>query len=419
MDYKETLNLPKTDFPMKGNLPQREPLALQKWNSMKLYEKIQQKNKKAPFYCLHDGPPYANGSIHFGHILNKTLKDIMVKFKNMSGFQTPYIPGWDCHGLPIEHQVDKTLGPKKQKMDKVAIRQACREYAEKFVGIQREEFKRLGILGDWDHPYRTMDFGYEATIAREFSKFVRAGSVYRGKKPVLWCASCRTALAEAEIEYEEVHSTSVYVKFALTKETQALLPKLKDETVSIVIWTTTPWTLPANLAIALHPNYDYVAVRHQEEVLIVAKALLDSFSKIIGATKPLEVLDRFSGKHLEHKECYHPFLDRTSLIILGDHVTMEAGTGCVHIAPGHGQEDFDVGQQYGLPLLTPVDARGCFTEEAGLQELVGKPVFDTNSRIIEILKEKKALLKDEDFPHSYPHCWRCKNKVLFRATEQW
>lgn len=420
MDYKATLNLPQTEFPMKANLGTREPEWLKTWDAMKLYPAILEANKGKPPYILHDGPPYANGSIHMGHILNKILKDFVVKYKNMSGFEAHYIPGWDCHGLPIEHQVDKDLGPKKQGMSQYDIRQACRAYAQKYVDKQREEFKRLGVFGDWQNPYLTMDFAYEATIAREFAKFVRAGSVYKGKKPVLWCAHCQTALAEAEIEYQEVSSPSIFVKFELSAAGQQQIPKLadqKNQKVFVVIWTTTPWTLPANLAIALHPNYDYVALEGKDEIYIVAKELSGTLSRVLGME--LKVLDRFSAKRLEGHKCHHPFLNRDSLIVLGNHVTMEAGTGCVHTAPGHGQEDFEVGLEYKLPPLNPVDHRGCFTEEVGLKELEGMYVFKANGRINEILTEKKALIKEEAITHSYPHCWRCKQKVLFRATEQW
>ncbi|MBI1909331.1 MAG: isoleucine--tRNA ligase [Deltaproteobacteria bacterium] len=419
MDYKSTLNLPQTAFPMKADLANREPLLLKKWQEGSLYQKILEKNKKGEFFSFHDGPPYANGNIHFGHILNKILKDFVVKYKNMNGFRSPFIPGWDCHGLPIEHQVDKELGPKKKTMSKGDIRRACREYASRYVTLQKEEFRRLGVLADWDNPYITMSPDYEATIAREFGKFVAAGSVYKGKKPVLWCTSCQTALAEAEIEYEEVSSPSIYVKFPLTDEAKASLPKLTGQKASLVIWTTTPWTLPANLAVALHPNYDYVAIKVSGEIFIVAKSLATNFMKTLDLEGEPEVIERFSGKQLERKKCHHPFLPRESLIILGNHVTMDAGTGCVHTAPGHGEEDFEIGKNYNLPLLTPVDARGRFTQEAGLKELEGLFVFEANKKIVDLLQGKNALVKEENFSHPYPHCWRCKKAVLFRATEQW
>ncbi|MBI4197472.1 MAG: isoleucine--tRNA ligase [Deltaproteobacteria bacterium] len=417
-NYKETLNLPKTDFPMKADLAVREPDRLKHWEGLNLYEKIITKNADQPKYILHDGPPYANGSIHFGHILNKVLKDIVIKYKNMTGHLSPYVPGWDCHGLPIEHQVDKDLGPKKKTMSKVQIRKACREYATKYIDIQRNEFKRLGILGDWDHPYMTMSPLYEGTIARELGRFVREGQIYKGKKPVLWCARCRTALAEAETEYEEKESPSIYVKFPFVENVKEFFPNLKNKPLSLVIWTTTPWTLPANLAIALHPLHDYVIIPFGEEYLVVAKNLAGSFCKTMGIPEP-EPVERFSGKILERKRCRHPFLERDSLIILSNHVTIDTGTGSVHTAPGHGEEDFVIGQEYHLPILTPVDACGKFTEECGIPEWVGLDVFEANQHVIQKLQEKGRLLKQEKIRHSYPHCWRCKNPLIFRATEQW
>jgi isoleucyl-tRNA synthetase len=418
MDYKQTLNLPQTDFPMKAQLSEREPQRLKEWETQGLYRKIEEKMKGQPLFLLHDGPPYANGRIHFGHILNKTLKDIIIKYKTMTGFYAPFIPGWDCHGLPIEHQVDKQLGKKKREMSLVEIRRACRTYAAKFVAIQKDEFKRLGIFGQWDHPYQTMDNHYEATIAREFAQFVENGSIYSGKKPVLWCSRCRTALAEAEVEYDNHQSPSIYVSFKLAKDALEKLPELVGREASIVIWTTTPWTLPANFAVACHPNFDYVATEIAGQIYIIAKNCLDSFVKMLGA-EDVKILKRFSASVLEKTHCSHPFLDRSSLIVLSDHVTMDTGTGCVHIAPGHGEEDYSVGLKYELPIVTPVDNAGRFTEEVGLKELIGKAVFDSNQRINEILQEKGALLQTSQMDHSYPHCWRCKKPVIFRATEQW
>ncbi len=417
-NYRDTLNLPQTAFPMKADLVHKEPGVLKQWEEADLYHALLRKNQGRPKFILHDGPPYANGSIHFGHILNKVLKDIIVRYKNMTGFQGPFVPGWDCHGLPIEHQVDKDLGPKKRSMSKLEIRKACREYARKYVALQKEEFKKLGVMGEWDHPYLTMNFDYEATIARQFGKFVREGAIYKGLRPVLWCSHCQTALAEAEIEYEEHESPSIYVRFPMEGDLGGLFPNLKDKKVSVVIWTTTPWTLPANLAVALHENYDYVVVPFQEEYLIVAKQLLRPFSEILGMAEP-EPVYRFAGKKLENLLCRHPFLDRTSRLVLSDHVNIDTGTGCVHIAPGHGEEDYDVGKRYRLATLTPVDGEGRFTEEAGLEELKGLKVLQANPVIIEKLKAVGALLRHETIKHMYPHCWRCKNPLIFRATEQW
>ncbi len=417
MNYKETLNLPETGFPMKASLAVQEPKRLKKWADSDLYAAIQKKNEGKPLFLLHDGPPYANGHIHFGHILNKVLKDIAVKFRSMTGHSSPYIPGWDCHGLPIEHQVDKNLGKKKRDMSKLEVRQACREYADNFVKIQREEFKRLGVFGEWDQPYRTMDFAYEATIAREFANFVEKGSIYKGLKPVLWCANCRTALAEAEVEYENHTSPSIYVKFAVGSDVRAALPELGDRPASVVIWTTTPWTLPANLAIAFHPDFDYVAVDIDGEAYIVANNCLNQFYKVIG--KEGTVLKRFGAPNLERMTCRHPLIERDSLVILSNHVTMDTGTGCVHIAPGHGEDDFVVGRNYGLEPLAPVDGGGRFTEEVGISELIGQKVMSSNEWINERLVANGSMVYQEDFEHSYPHCWRCKRPVIFRSTAQW
>lgn len=419
-DYKDTLNLPKTDFPMKANLTEREPLMISFWEDIGVYKQLQERRKGADNYILHDGPPYANGHIHMGHALNKILKDIIVKYKTMKGFYTPYVPGWDCHGLPIELQVDKNLGPKKDTLNIIEKRKLCKEYATKFVDVQRDEFKRLGILGDWNEPYLTMSFTYEASIVREFCKFVEAGYVYKGKKPVHWCPSCVTALAEAEVEYGDKESPSIYVKFnvqdTLLKE---ILPALGDKKVFILIWTTTPWTLPANLALAVHPDFQYVAFGAGDEVYIIAEKLLDDLKEkllLSGTTLAL-----FKGKKLENINADHPFINRKSKVILGDFVTIDEGTGIVHIAPGHGEEDYDIGLQYGLDIYAPVDDHGKFKFTGAEQSLSiqGKFVFQANPEIIEILKDKGALLKEEKVTHSYPHCWRCKRPVIFRATEQW
>ncbi len=415
MDYKTTLNLPKTDFPMKANLKDLEPRVIEKWRREKIYEMLQNHAEGRQSFILHDGPPYANGHIHIGHALNKILKDVIVKFKSMQGFKSPYVPGWDCHGLPIEHQVLKNLGPRKEGMSQNDIRKLCREYAEKFIGVQREEFKRLGVFGDWDNPYLTMNYAYEAAIVRELGKFVAAGSVYKGKKPVYWCGFDETALAEAEVEYADHESPSIYVKFPLPDAAKAL-PSLKGTPVSIVIWTTTPWTLIANLAVALHPSFEYVAVENAGEVLILAEGLLKQAMEKFGI-KDYKVLEKFKGKKLDGLRARHPFIDRDSLVITGDHVTLDAGTGAVHTAPGHGQEDYEAGLRYGLDIYAPVDNKGRFTKEAG--GFAGQQVFKANKGVIELLKSKNALLAEEKITHSYPHCWRCKNPVIFRATEQW
>ncbi len=415
MDYKTTLNLPKTDFPMKANLKDLEPRMIGRWREEKIYDLIQQQAEGRKSYILHDGPPYANGHIHIGHALNKTLKDIIVKFKTMEGYKSPYVPGWDCHGLPIEHQVLKNLGPKKEGMSQQEIRKLCREYAVKFIDIQREEFKRLGVFGDWDNPYLTMNYPYEAAIVRELGKFVGAGGVYKGKKPVYWCGFDETALAEAEVEYADHESPSVYVRFDLPGAEKAL-PSLKGKQTAIAIWTTTPWTLVANLAVALHPEFDYVAAESDGRVLILAEGLLKQAMEKFGITA-YRIIEKFKGGKLEGQKARHPFIDRESVVILGDHVTLEAGTGAVHTAPGHGQEDYEVGLKYGLEVYAPVDQKGRFTKEAA--GFSGQQVFKANPGIIALLKERGALLAEEKITHSYPHCWRCKHPVIFRATEQW
>jgi isoleucyl-tRNA synthetase len=415
-DYKNTLNLPQTDFPMKANLTEREPTIIGLWEEKKIYEKIKERNKKNERYILHDGPPYANGPIHIGHALNKILKDAIVKYKSMKGFYSPYVPGWDCHGLPIELEVDKRLGAKKEGINILEKRRLCREYAARFVDIQREEFRRLGALGDWSSPYLTMSYNYEATIVREFAQFVKDGYVYRGRKPVHWCPSCITALAEAEVEYADKESSSIYVKFRVRdKDVKNKLSALAGEKVFILIWTTTPWTLPANLALAVHPELEYVAVKSGKEVYILAEGLLESLREKIMLNH--EVLLRMKGADLQGFVTEHPFVDRESKVLLADFVNIGEGTGIVHIAPGHGEEDYELGVKYGLDIYAPVDDRGRFTKQAG--ELEGQFVFKANARIIEILRSKNALLKEEKVVHSYPHCWRCKRPVIFRATNQW
>ncbi len=416
MDYRATLNLPQTKFPMKANLPRREPEILKLWEEKRVYEKILKANQNRKSFLLHDGPPYANGHIHNGTALNKILKDIIVKSRNMAGLLSIYVPGWDCHGLPIEIQVDKELGEKKKELDKVEFRQKCRQYAQRFVDIQREEFKRLGVFGLWQDPYLTMSPEYEATIVREFAKFTGKGALYKRKKPVYWCTSCQTALAEAEVEYEDHRSPSIYVKFPVVSKLDKLFPSLQGKKVSVVIWTTTPWTLLANLAIALHPQFTYAAVEVEGEVFIVAEGLL---SRIILELdiENYQIIESFPGLKLDGLVCRHPFIERDSLIINGELVTLEAGTGCVHIAPGHGQEDYEVGLKYGLEVYSPVDDEGRFIREVPF--FSGINVFEANGLINQKLKELGALLREEMIEHSYPHCWRCKNPVIFRATEQW
>lgn len=420
-DYKDTLNLPKTEFPMKANLVQKELEILDFWKTHNTYQKMQEKDKSNA-YILHDGPPYANGHIHIGHALNKILKDIIVKYKSMKGFYSPYVPGWDCHGLPIEHEVDKKLGSKKGEVSILAKRTLCKEYALNFLDIQREEFKRLGVFGDWQEPYLTMSFQYEASIVREFGKFVEKGYIYKGKKPVHWCPSCLTALAEAEVEYADKESPSIYVKFELEAgELEKRFPNLSlnDKRIFIIIWTTTPWTLPANLAIALHPDYEYSLVVGAREGYILATHFLSTNlpDKLGLDLKNYRTEKKFHFKDLDGLKAKHPFIQRDSIILPAEHVTLEAGTGCVHTAPGHGQEDYELGVKYNLEIYSPVDDYGKFTE--AVPEFKGQYVFKANIGIIDLLKDKQALLHEEKVTHSYPHCWRCKKPVIFRATEQW
>ena len=417
MDYKKTLNLPKTKFPMKANLAQREPQQLSEWEKMGLYDRLRRSSADRPRFILHDGPPYANGHIHMGTALNKVLKDFIVRSRQMSGFDAVYVPGWDCHGLPIEHNVEKELGSKKQNMSQAEIRRKCRKYAEKFIDIQRNEFKRLGVLGDWDNPYLTMSYQYEAIIARECCSFAMDGSLYRSKKPIHWCCSCQTALAEAEIEYADETSPSIFVKFDVIDDLGDVNPALAGKKVAMVIWTTTPWTLPANLAIALHPDFIYAAVdTGRDQLLIVARELVDQAMATFGY-KSYSVVCEIKAAALENKNCRHPLYDRNSLIILGEHVTLDAGTGCVHTAPGHGREDYEVGLRYGLEAYAPVDEQGRFTAEVGF--FAGQKVFEANEEINAKLKQLGVLLAEEKIEHSYPHCWRCKRPVIFRATSQW
>ena len=416
-ELKQTLNLPKTNFPMKANLSQREPEFLKFWTDIGLYQKIREVKKGQPLFVLHDGPPYANGKIHLGTVINKVLKDLVVKSRSMMGNDSPYVPGWDCHGLPIELQVEKNTGAKKKTMSVVDFRKECRKYAEKYLDIQRQQFKRLGILGEWENPYLTMDFAYEATIARVFGQFFKDGHVYRGFKPVHWCWSCETALADTEVEYQDHRSPSIYVKFKVDEDWSQLDPALKGKNLSVLIWTTTPWTLPANLALAFHPEEKYIAYELPSgETYIFAEKLKDALIQKIKLPEG-KVIAVIPGNRFEGRKARHPFLDRDSNVILANYVTMDQGTGVVHTAPGHGADDYYSGVKYGLEILTPVDERGRFLPE--VTYFGGQFVFDANPKIVEHLKQNGSLLFFENFEHTYPHCPRCHNPIIFRATEQW
>ena len=411
VELKDTLLMPKTKFPMRGNLPNKEPEFLKRWEEMDLYNKILEKNAGKPSYVLHDGPPYANGNIHIGHALNKILKDFIVKYKNMNGFVSPYVPGWDTHGLPIE-QVLVNNGVDRKSMPANKFRNKCKDYALKQVDKQRADFKKLGVLGDWDNPYLTLDPKFEAEQIRVFGKMVDKGYIYKGLKPIYWSPSSESALAEAEIEYHDHTSPSIYVAFDLVSENGAV-----EKGTKFVIWTTTPWTLPANLGIAVHPDFEYQVVKYNGESYLVAKERVAFLAEKFG-WENYETGEVLVGKDLEYLLCQHPFLDRTSTLILADYVTLDSGTGLVHTAPGHGVDDYLVGQlQYKLGVLSPVDNQGVLTEEAG--QFAGKFVFDANKDIIAHLAETGALLKQEDITHSYPHDWRSKKPIIFRATPQW
>lgn len=416
LELKKTLNLPKTDFPMKAGLPQNEPKWLEKWEHEDLYGQIRASRQGKPVYLLHDGPPYANGAIHEGHALNKCLKDFVVKSKTMAGFDSPYVPGWDCHGLPIEIKVDEKLGRKKLEMNPADVRKACREYALKFLNLQRQQFKRLGILGDWDHPYSTMEPSYESTIVRLLFEFMEKGAVYKGLRPVYWCIHDKTALAEAEVEYETHTSPSIWVKYRMTSAPEKIDPRLAGKKVNTIIWTTTPWTLPASMAVAFHPDLEYVALEHQGEVYIVADALAKATLEVCNLTGAREIA-RFPGRQLEYATFSHPFLDRQILGVLADYVTTDQGTGVVHTAPSHGAEDFYTGVKYKLEQTCNVDAAGRLRQ--GLPEYDGLTVFKANQPIIELLKARGVLMGEGKIEHQYAHCWRCHNPVIFRATEQW
>ena len=416
LELKSTINLPKTDFPMKANLPQNEPKALARWQEMGIYQRIREARKGSPSYVLHDGPPYANGPIHLGHALNKCLKDFIVKSKTMSGFDSPYVPGWDCHGLPIEIKVDQQLGGKKLQMDKLEVREACRKYAQKFLDLQREQFKRIGVFGRWDNPYSTMTPQYESVVLATFYDFLEKDFVYKGLRSVYWCIFDKTALAEAEVEYENHTSPTIWVKYALADDPAKIDPALAGKKVFTVIWTTTPWTLPASMAVAFHPDAEYVGVESAGEVYIVAEQLAAEFAGKVGL-KETKVLARFPGRKLECTKFAHPFLDRTVLGVLADYVTMDQGTGVVHTAPSHGADDFNTGVKYKLDLTTNVDAAGIIRN--GLREYDGLKVFAANEPILELLNKRGVLMHSEKVEHSYPHCWRCHNPIIFRATEQW
>src|SRR5947209_4604451 len=459
LELKQTINLPKTKFAQKANLPQSEPARLQKWADMNLYEQIRQARVGAEKFILHDGPPYANADIHLGTALNKILKDLIVKSRTMLGFDAPYVPGYDCHGLPIELHVERKLGEKKANMPPLSIRRACREFAANALKRQTRDFQRLGILGEWDNPYITMSDHYEAETARLFARFVERGFVYKGARPVYWCIHDQTALAEAEVEYHQHQSPSVYVKFPLASDPALIDPALAGRKVFVLIWTTTPWTLPANLGIAVHPDFEYVAFERGSEVYIVASELLDAVVEMcargelemslrqqesetrfaIAEVSEPKILARFPGSKLDRLQCRHPWIDRPSLLMVGEHVTLggeadaeteldvseargksattKAGTGCVHTAPGHGHDDFVIGKKYGLEIYCPVDNAGRFTDE--VKHFAGERVFEANPKIVDFMRGAGVLLFSESYEHRYPHCWRCKNPVIFRATPQW
>jgi isoleucyl-tRNA synthetase len=419
-EWKDTVNLPRTDFPMKANLPTSEPQTLARWEATDLYRKIEARRRGRKKYVLHDGPPYANGNIHMGTAFNKVLKDFVVKSRSMAGYDAPYEPGYDCHGLPIELQVDRELGAKKRDMSVAEFCRACRAYAQRFIAAMTAQFQRLGILGNWADPYLTMDFRYEAAIARALGKFVEQGLVYKGKKPVHWCIHCRTALAEAEVEYEDHSSPSIYVEFPLDPasagDLAARVPALKGRGVSVLIWTTTPWTIPSNLAVAFHPEFDYAAYEVDGRAVIVAELLAPAVGRIVGRQFDRPIA-RMKGAALEGVRFRHPLYDRASLGVLAEYVTLDAGTGVVHTAPGHGADDFNTGVRYGLEIYAPVGPAGHFLDTVEL--FGGVRVFDANPKIEQALKERGRLWHREPFSHQYPHCWRCHNPVIFLATSQW
>ena len=425
-DYKPTLNLPDTEFPMRGNLANREPERLQDWYDNALYQKIREARHGRKRYVLHDGPPYANGDIHIGHAVNKILKDMIIKSRTLDGYDAPYVPGWDCHGLPIEHQVEKNIGKAGVKVEADDFRQACRDYATKQIKNQKDDFIRLGVLGDWDRPYLTMNFDTEANIVRSLGKIIENGHLVKGDKPVHWCTDCGSALAEAEVDYKDKKSPAIDVRFP-AEDADEVMSKMiltsdssGEGQLSVVIWTTTPWTLPANQAVSLNPKVDYAVVQSASENgterLILAESMVDDCMSRFAITD-YKVIARCKGEALDKLEFRHPFYDRQSIIVLGDHVTLDAGTGAVHTAPGHGQDDYIVGLKYGLEVLNPVGDNGCFLQSTEL--FAGEHVFKANDHVIEVLKENNALLYVEKYDHSYPHCWRHKTPIIFRATPQW
>jgi isoleucyl-tRNA synthetase len=419
-DWKDTLNLPRTTFPMKANLQAAEPEMIAWWNQIDIYARVRSAREGRPRFVLHDGPPYANGQIHLGTALNKILKDFVVKSRSMAGFDTPYVPGYDCHGLPIELKVDRELGPRKREMSRADVRRACRAYAERFIGVMTEEFQRLAVFGDWEHPYLTMDYRYQAAIARALARFVERGLVYKGKKPVHWCIHCRTALAEAEVEYDDHVSPSIFVEFPLrpssAQEAARRIPALAGRRISVLIWTTTPWTIPSNLAITFNPEFEYGAYEVDGRVVIVATALAEAVGQVVGRPVVRPVA-RFKGTELEGLVFRHPLYDRDSVAVLGDYVTLEQGTGAVHTAPGHGADDFLTGRKYGLDIYAPVGPDGRFTDDVAL--FAGEQVFEANPAVIEALTDSGHLWHHHSFTHQYPHCWRCHNPVIFLATSQW
>ena len=417
-DYKHTLNLPSTAFPMKANLARREPERLAQWQAMGLFERIREARAGRPKFILHDGPPYANGDLHVGHAVNKVLKDIVVKTKTLDGFDAPYVPGWDCHGLPIELNVEKKAGKPGVKLSAAAFRARCREYAQRQVDRQREDFMRMGVIGDWARPYLTMDYAAEADIVRTLGRLIARGHLHRGRKPVHWCLDCASALAEAEVEYAERRSVAIDVAFAACDcaAINAVCGAPGDAPVAIPIWTTTPWTLPANRAVSLHPDFAYVLLEGAGQRLLVAADLAAACARRFGLGEPI-ILGRCPGRALEHQRLQHPFLERQVPVVLGDHVTLDAGTGAVHTAPAHGLEDHAVGQRYGLPVDSPVTANGVFCQ--GTPLFAGQHVFRAGTAIVEALRARGALLHHEDYPHAYPHCWRHKTPLILRATPQW
>jgi len=414
-DYGKTLNLPNTEFSMRANLPQKEPEMVKKWDEDGLYYKLMEHNAGKPKFVLHDGPPFANGDIHLGHALNKILKDIIVRYKNMTGFQAPFVPGWDTHGLPIEIQAIKKLKINKEELSPVKFREMCEDFAVKYIENQKEQFKRLGVIGDYKNPYITLKPEFEAKQIEVFGKMAEKNFIYKGKKPVYWCTDCETALAEAEIEYGEDKTNSIYVKFRVNDD-KGVFDGFDKSKIFFVIWTTTTWTLPGNVAIALNPAFEYALVSAKGEYYVVAKDLADAFASV-AQVEEYEIVKTFSGAELEYITCQHPFLDRDSLVILGDHVTLDAGTGCVHTAPGHGAEDYVACKDYDLPIVVPVDNKGYLTEEAG--QFAGLFYEESNEKIIEQLLSTNSLVKVEPIIHQYPHCWRCGKPIIFRATEQW